>query len=740
MFMDTQYENNGNIHKWSGEFAGKKMEIEFGRLAGQTDAACTFKYGDTVVLSTVVMSKEEREGIDFFPLLVEYVEKLYAGGKIKGSRFVKREGKPSDESILLSRMVDRSVRPLFADGLRFDVQNVLTPLSFDHENDPDIISINASALSLFVSRIPWPKTTDPISAVRVVKIGDEFFINPDYEQRNQSTLDVVVAATRDKIVMIETISNEETEEVFLEALKFALPYINELIDLYIEIRDKIGVEKAVVPEPVDVLDDSFKSQIDSFLDKNIDRMWGIKTKKERSEVLSDIMDDFKNSFSDRLSGEELDLAVKYAKDALGKAVRRKILSSNTRIDGRGFDDIRPLSAEVGILPRTHGSALFSRGETQALTTVTLGAPSEEQVLDTLEEEGTKRYMHHYNFPAYSVGEVQPTRFPSRREIGHGALAEKALVPVIPDKDSFPYAIRVVTDIMSSNGSTSMASVCGSTLSLMDAGVPIKKPVSGIAMGLITNPDDTYNDYRILTDLQGEEDHYGDMDFKVTGTKDGMTAVQLDVKIPGLSLEMVEKILMQAKSARMRILDVMLSTIPEPRKDMSPYAPRIYTIKINPDKIKDVIGPKGKVINEIIDETGVTIDIDDNGLVMVTSNDQQAAEKAVDWVKNITREVKVGEVFQGKVARIMDFGAFVEILPQQQGLVHISELAPFRVESVKDVVKVGDIIPVKVIEIDSEGRINLSLQQTDYEYPEELLEKARQKGYGQKKGPHKRHEN
>ena len=724
--MDIEYKNENNVYTWSGTFAGRKIEVQFGKVAGQADSACTFRYGDTVVLSTVVMGKEPREGIDFFPLLVDYVEKLYAGGKIKGSRFVKREGKPSDESVLLARMVDRSIRPLFDENLRLDVQNVLTPLSFDHENDPDILSINASSVSLFVSCIPWPKTIDPIAAVRVGYVDDKFVINPTYEERERATLDIVVSATRDKIVMIETIANEVSEDLFVQALEFAFPYINELIDFYIEIRDKIGAEKYPVPEAIDEVPQDLKQKVDEYLQKNLDKVWGLKTKRERSQAIGELMDRLREEFAENpaISGDDLKSALKYADKVFGKMVRKRILETNSRIDGRKFDEIRSLSVEVGILPRTHGSALFSRGETQALSTVTLGAPSAEQVLDTLEEEGTKRYMHHYNFPGYSVGEVQPMRFPSRREIGHGALAEKALLPVIPDKDKFPYAIRVVTDILSSNGSTSMASVCGSTLSLMDAGVPIKKPVSGIAMGLITNPDNPYSDFRILTDLQGEEDHYGDMDFKVAGTKDGITAVQLDVKLPGLSMEMVKETLHQAKQARLRILEAMLSVIPEPRSELSPYAPRIYTLRINPDKIKDVIGPKGKVISEIINETGVTIDIDDDGLVMVTSNDPEAAQKAIDWVKNITREVKVGEVFQGKVTRIMDFGAFVEILPQQQGLVHISELAPFRVENVKDVVKVGDIIPVKVIEIDSEGRINLSLKQTNYEYPPEVLAKAK----------------
>ncbi|OGL87633.1 polyribonucleotide nucleotidyltransferase [Candidatus Uhrbacteria bacterium RIFCSPLOWO2_02_FULL_49_11] len=705
--------------QYTFELGGKTLTVEQGRLAAQAHGAVTMRYGDTVVLATAVISDKERDKVDYFPLLVDYDEKLYAAGKIKGSRFIKREGRPSDEAILTNRLVDRSIRPLFNERMRRDVQVYLSTLSFDQENDPDIALLNAASLALALSPIPWD---GPIAGVRVGRVKGEWVLNPTYKAREESELDLVIAGTDEKIVMIEAGANEASEEVMSDAIEFGWKHLRELLRFMREVADAHGLTKRNdwIPK-VSAEDEAnlavLKEKAKKLLEGKLEKLLTLSSKAERAAEETRLKQMLDDAFKDDNEVTKEDRAeVENVFHALWtEAVTARVFHDAKRVDGRAFGEIRPLSIEVGLLPRTHGSALFTRGETQALSVVTLGSPSSEQTLDTMEESGKKRYMHHYNFPGFSVGEVSPLRGVSRREIGHGALAEKAILPVLPkDKEKFPYTIRVVSDIMSSNGSSSMASTCGSSLSLMDAGVPITAPVAGIAMGIWTTPDESQ--YKILTDLQGIEDHDGGMDFKVAGTVKGITAIQLDVKISGLTMPMIQETFTQARKGRLEILEKMNSIIAAPRPEMSPYAPRIYPLQINPDKIRDVIGPGGKVINEIIAKTGVQIDIEDSGLIMVTALSKESAEKALDWIKNLTREVQVGEVFQGKVTRILDFGAFVEVLPKQEGLVHISQLAPYRVNQVTDIVNIGDVIPVKVIEIDEMGRINLSLKDTDFNFP------------------------
>jgi len=681
------------------EIAGRELIIEIGKLANQANGSATVRYGDTVVLATAVMGEKIREGINFFPLMVDYEERLYAAGKIKGSRFIKREGRPTDEAVLSGRMTDRIIRPLFSHKIRNDVQVIITILSVDQENDPDLCSIIGASTALAVSDIPW---SGPIGAARVAKTDGEIIINPTYEQREKSLYDIMVAGKNGKINMIEAGGKEAPESEVVRAIEFSQKYIQEIIDFQNEIISQVGKEKKQVK--LIQADKDTEDKIRKFLsDKLYDSVFEADQKKsyEKEDKLTNEL----KTFVAENFGEEAQIIADFImEEETNLLLKKSILGEGKRPDGRKPNEIRKISAQIGILPRTHGSGLFTRGDTQALTVATLGAPGDEQVLDGMEEVGTKRFMHHYSFPPYSVGEVAPMRGPGRREIGHGALAEKALAPLIPNKESFPYTIRLMSEILSSNGSSSMASVCGSSLSLMDAGVPIPRPAAGIAMGLIIEDE---KNYKILTDIQGPEDHHGDMDFKIAGTETGITAMQMDVKVEGVTLEMMEKALSQAREARMQILEIMSKAISKPKEDLSPYAPRITTFKIDPDKIREVIGPGGKVINEIIAQTGVTIDIEDDGLVMITSKDSEAAIKAGTWIKNIVRVVVPGELFQGKVTRIMNFGAFVEILPGQEGLVHISELAPTRVARVEDVVKVGDIIAVKVKEIDFQGRINLT---------------------------------
>lgn len=691
--------------KWSLQIGGRILEIETGLLAGQANGAVTARYGDTVVLATATMSKGASKISGYFPLMVDFEERYYAAGKIKGSRFIKREGRPSDDAILSGRVVDRTIRPLFNSRMRNEVQVIATVLSYDGDNDPDLLAVIAASTALAISDIPW---NGPVAAVRIGMVNDELILNPVNGEVSGGKIDLVISGTKDKINMLEAGAQEVPETEILKAFAFGHEAVKKIATFIEDIAKEVGKEKAApallegAPEFEAKVKEILLSEglADALYDKNK------KVINEKIKAIKDKVSAYiKENFTEDL-GKLEEVAEQVFEETSDEIVHQNILEKELRPDGRKLNEIRPIECRVGILPRTHGTGLFTRGETQALTVTTLGSPGDEQVIDTMEVDMKKRYIHHYNFPPYSVGEVRPMRGPGRREIGHGALAEKALVPVIPSKEEFPYTILLVSEVLSSNGSSSMASTCGSTLSLMDAGVPIKRPVSGIAMGIIVGKDEQF---KILTDIQGLEDHYGDMDFKAAGTEIGITALQMDVKLDGVTLVMLEAALKQARENRMEIMGKIIAVIPEPRKEMSQYAPRIITMNINPDKIRNVIGTGGKIINEIIDETGVQIDIEDDGSIFITSVDATSAEKARQWIDNLTREVKAGEIFNAKVTRIMNFGAFAEILPGQEGLIHISELADRRVEKVEDVIKVGDIVPVKVREIDSQGRINLSMK-------------------------------
>ena len=688
--------------KWSLQIGGRVLEFSTGLLAGQANGAVRAQYGDTVVLATAVIGKNPSNISGYFPLLVDYEERYYAAGKIKGSRFVKREGRPSDDAVLTGRAVDRTIRPLFNARMRNDVQVVVTTLSFDGENDPDTIGMIAASAALALSDIPW---NGPIGAVRVGRIEGNFILNPVNGERAESEFDLLIAGTNEKVNMMEVSAKEVPESVMTDAFAFGFEAIKKIADFIKSIQKEIGKEK-LVPTLLEAPKEVETDIRQWFEEKGLAQALYLKGKKETYDRLREIRE-----YVDAKIGETYanipkirEVTEQVFEELSDEIVHENILKFEKRPDGRALTEVRPISCQVGVLPRTHGTGLFTRGETQALTVATLGSPGDEQIIDTMEVDMKKRYIHHYNFPPYSVGEVKPMRGPGRREVGHGALAEKALVPVLPSKEDFPYTILLVSEILSSNGSSSMASTCGSTLALMDAGVPITAPVSGIAMGIIVGDE---KNYKVLTDIQGLEDHYGDMDFKAAGTAKGLTAIQMDVKVDGVTLPMLEAVLMQAKGNRAEILEKMLATLPEARTTLSPYAPRIIVLHINPEKIRDVIGPGGKMINRIIDETGVEIDIEDDGSVFVTSPDEVSSKKAVEWINNLTREVKPGELFQGRVTRLMNFGAFVEVLPNQEGLVHISELANERVERVEDIVQVGDIIPVIVKNIDDQGRINLS---------------------------------
>ncbi len=690
--------------KWSLQIGGRILEIETGILAGQANGAVTVRYGDTIVLATAVMSKGASRVSGYFPLMVDFEERYYAAGKIKGSRFIKREGRPSDDAVLSGRAVDRTIRPLFNHRMRNDVQVIVTVLSYDGENDPDVIAIIAASTALAISNIPW---NGPVAAVRVGKANGEFVLNPVANgELAEGELDLLISGSADKINMIESGAMEISEEEMLRAFTFGQEAIKKIIGFILEIQKEAGKEKNVptlvagTPE--------FETKIkEILLSENLAEALYDKDKKVIEEKISAIQDKVKEYIKTTFPEEEAklkEIAEIVFEEVSDEIVHKNILEKELRPDSRKLDEIRHIECRTGILPRTHGTGLFTRGETQALTVTTLGSPGDQQIIDTMEVDMKKRYIHHYNFPPYSVGEVRPMRGPGRREVGHGALAEKALVPVLPSKEEFPYTILLVSEILSSNGSSSMASTCGSTLSLMDAGVPLKRPVSGIAMGIIVGKD---NQFKILTDIQGLEDHYGDMDFKVAGTEKGITAMQMDVKVDGVTLEMLSAVLTQSHQNRLEILKKITDTLPAPRTEMSQYAPRIITIQINPEKIRNVIGTGGKIINEIIDQTGVQIDIEDSGMIFITSPDQVSAAKAKEWIDNLTHEIKAGEFFSAKVTRIMAFGAFAEILPGQEGLIHISEIAERRIEKVEDVLSVGDIVRVKVKEIDSQGRINLS---------------------------------
>lgn len=695
------------------ELGGRDLIVEISSLAEKANGSVIVRYGDTVVLATAVMA-EKRGEQDFFPLTVEYEERYYAAGKILGSRFMRRESRPSDEAILTARAIDRAIRPLFPRNLQKEIQVVVTCLSWDGQNDPDVIGLLAASLALSVSDIPW---NGPLIALRIGQINNGFVLNPTYEERENGQLDFLLAGPdRDIANMIEMEGDETEEETLIEAWKFAKPYSEKLIDFQKEIIKKAGKEKTAAEEPVK--DPELEREIREFLGERLEnvlfpengKMEKLNTLKE--ELLYFIEGKYPNmppkTGEPRLSGGgKSGYAKRFFEEEMDRLVHDNALKKEKRPDGRKLDEIRPIDIEVGILPRTHGSGLFVRGQTKALSILTLGAPSDVKLLDGMEIRGKKRFMHHYNFPPYSSGEIKPMRGPGRREIGHGMLAEKALLHLVPNVDDFPYTIRAVTEILSSNGSTSMASVSAASLALMDAGVPIKAPATGISIGLMA---DGAGKYKLLADIQGPEDHHGDMDFKIAGTKTGITAIQMDVKIGGIDEKIMKEALSLAKKIRLQILEKMDKVISKPRPELSLWAPRIYTLQIKPEKIREVIGPGGKVINEIIDKCEVAIDIEDSGKIFITAEKEEAAKKALEWIQNITREVKVGEVFQGKVKRILAFGAFVEILPGQEGMVHISQLAPYRVEKVEDIVKIGDIVPVKVIEIDEQGRINLSIKE------------------------------
>jgi len=681
--------------------------IETGKLAKQADGAATVQLGGTVVLVTVVCSEEPREGIDFFPLTVEYQEKTYAAGKIPGG-FFKREGRPSEKEILTARLIDRPLRPLFMKGFLNEVQIMAMVLSSDGQNDSDILAVIGASSALAISGIPF---NGPIGAVRVGRIGKDFVINPTFKELETGDLDLVVAGTKDAILMLESGSNELSEETIADAISFGETHLRGLIQLQEKMASECGKERKKFT--LKELDRSLLKSVKEYSLRRIGEIIKLANKEKREDALSLLS----KELLEKLVTEELGYMKEDVKAALieveEEEVRRMVVQEKRRFDGRDFQEIRPLSCEVGLLPRTHGSGIFTRGQTQSLAVTTLGTSQDEQRIDALEGETQKSFMLHYNFPPFSVGEVKPVRGPGRREIGHGALAERALKAVMPPKDKFPYTVRIVSDILESNGSSSMATVCASSLSLMDAGVPISKPVSGIAIGLVKEGDKAV----LLTDIAGVEDHYGDMDFKVAGTRDGITAVQMDLKIHGIDMDIVKGALRMAKDARMSILDTMMKTIAQPKASISEFAPRIVTLKIHPEKIKDVIGTGGKIIRRIIQETGATIDIEDDGTIQVASPEAEALNRAVQMIKDITDDVEIGKVYLGKVKRIMNFGAFCEIMPGKEGLVHISELADKYVKSVEDVVKIGDEIRVKVIEVDEQGRINLSKKQVkDIEKP------------------------
>ncbi len=687
---------------FSTDVAGRKLEVELGQLAQLANGAALIRYGDTVVLSTATASSEPREGIDFFPLSVDYEEKLYSVGKIPGG-FIKREGKPSERAILTSRVIDRQMRPRFPKDLRNDVSIVNMVMSVEQDNSPEFASIMGSIIATCISDIPF---NGPIAGVILGLIDGQVVINPNTEQRKQSQMYVTLSADKEKIVMIEAGGNEIPDDVMLNAIKQGHEEIKRLITFIEDIVQAVGKEKFAYKSmavPQDIFDDVMQACKEELSEAmmNDDKTIRDKNVSEVSKKVHALLDE-------KYPEQVLQVSEAFYK-LQKKIVREKILYEGKRVDGRGLMDIRPLSAQVGILPRAHGSGLFQRGQTQVLTNVTLGPMGDVQMLDGVDEAETKRYMHHYNFPSFSVGEAKPNRGPGRREIGHGALAERALEPVIPSEADFPYAIRLVSEVLMSNGSTSQGSVCASTLALMDAGVPIKEPVAGISSGLVVdeeNPDK----FITFMDIQGIEDFFGDMDFKVAGTKNGITAIQVDIKVDGLTYEIIRQAFEITNKGRMTILnDVLLKTISQPRPELSPYAPKVYTTTIHVDKIRDVIGPGGKVINKIIAETGVKIDIEEDGTVFVATADEAAGRKAIAIIEGIVGDVQIGQQFTGKVTRIMNFGAFVEFLPGKEGMVHISKLAHTRVNKVEDVVNIGDEIPVKVIEVDKQGRINLSLK-------------------------------
>lgn len=699
----TVHPFNKKIVSVSTDFCGRTLTLETNRLAFQAGAAVTATYGDTVVLAVASAANEPIKGMDYFPLSIEYEEKMYAAGKISGSRFIKREGRPTDSAILSGRLIDRPIRPLFPKGYRNEVQGIASVLSLDPELKPDIIAMIAISSALMLTGAPFE---GPVAGVRIGHVDGKLVAFPTSSQLKESKLDLIVAGTKDAIMMVEAGANEIDEPTMVEAIELAHKSFQPAVDLQNELVKKVGVEE----KSYDLLlpDESVQSDVDEFLKGKLGKhLRG--NQLERTNRMRALREETFTYFEDKL-GEDYDREAIYEafESALKKDVRDGILNEGIRPDGRNSLEIRQLSSEVGVIPRTHGSSIFTRGSTQALNITTLAPLSYAQLIDSMEETGEKRFIHHYNMPGYTVGEIRRVGSPGRREIGHGALAERALAAVIPDEDTFPYTIRTVSEIMSSNGSTSMASVCSSCLSLMDAGVPLKAPVSGIAMGLIT--DAKSKKYVILSDIQGTEDFAGDMDFKVAGTKKGITALQMDIKVHGITPEIMREALAQAKTGRAEILEHMLTTISEPRKKLSPYAPQVVSIKVNPDKIREIIGKGGETINKIIADTGADIDIKDDGTVVIASPDQKSIDATIAWIETITAEPEVGKIYKDcRVVNVLDFGAFVEIMPGREGLVHVSEMSEERVNNPSDVVKEGDLVTVKLVAIDDRGRLNLSMK-------------------------------
>ncbi len=678
------------------EIGGRKLSLECGKVARQADGAVQVRYGDTVVLVTACAARKPREGVDFVPLTVDYRENTYAAGKIPGG-FFKREGRPNEKETLTSRLIDRPLRPLFPAGWDCETQVIALVLSYDQENDPDILAVTGGSTALYLSDIPF---TTPIGAVRMGLVGGEFVVNPTEEQQKVSRLDLIVAGTKTDVVMVEAGAHEVSEAEVLEALALGQAEIRKLVELQEDLARQIGRPKRPVKEHA--FDQDLYSKIERSITGPLTEALAIRGKIESYKAMDRVLQILQEGIPKDDVEHSLQVKRIY-EDVLEKLCRREILTNRRRTDGRRADEIRPITCEVGVLPRTHGSALFTRGETQALVTVTLGTSADAQRLDWLEGESTRRFMLHYNFPPFSVGEAKFLRGPGRREIGHGALAERALRPMIPGSDDFPYTVRLVSDILESNGSSSMASICGGALALMDAGVPLRSPIAGIAMGLFKQGED----YAVLSDIAGVEDHYGDMDFKIAGSRDGITAVQMDIKIGGIPMHIMGKALEQAREGRLFILDKMQQTLATPRTEISTYAPRMLTIRIPKDKIRDVIGPGGKMIRSIQERTGAKLEIDDDGKVEVASVDEAGARLAIEIVRELTAEAEIGKTYTGKVKRIVNFGAFVEILPGLEGLLHVSEIAPYRVREVTDELKEGQEVVVKVIDVDGSNKIRLS---------------------------------